>query len=38
MSKKTDGHSFGPGELAYLKKHAAETKDEIIAVTIRWEK
>jgi hypothetical protein len=38
MSKRTDGHSFGPGELAYLKKHAAETQDEIIAVTIRWEK
>lgn len=37
MSRKTGGHSFESGDLEYLKKHAAETKDEIIAVTIRWE-
>ena len=38
VKKVEDKHSFGTGDLEYLKKHAAETKDEIIAVTIRWEK
>jgi hypothetical protein len=37
MSKEWGGHPFGLGNLDALKKHAAETKDEIIAVTIRWE-
>jgi hypothetical protein len=38
MTKTVEkAHSFKSGDLESLKKHAAETKDELIAVTIRWE-
>jgi len=37
LAGKRDSHSLGSRTLEALKKHAAETKDEIIAVTIRWE-
>lgn len=34
---RNESHDFGSGDVEYLKKHAAETKDVIIAVTLRWD-
>ena len=38
MSQKKDGHAFESGTVQAMEKHAAETKDELAVVTIRWDK
>jgi hypothetical protein len=37
LSKKSGAHSFGSGDVEFLKKHAAEMKDDIVVVTLRWD-